>query len=92
VVVLMDVPHQPLFGGMVEDELIAKTFDEFMKARDAELLSILPMVKSGVRAMDAVQQFCQKTLSFEVGRFTVTGASKRGWTTWLAGASDDRIR
>jgi len=91
VVVLMDVPHQPLFGGMVEDELIAKMFDEFIKSRDAELLAILPMVKSVVRAMDAVQQFCQESLSFEVERFTVTGASKRGWTTWLAGASDDRI-
>jgi PhoPQ-activated pathogenicity-related protein len=35
--------------------------------------------------MDALQAFRP-----ELKRFMITGASKRGWTTWLAGASGDR--
>ena len=41
--------------------------------------------------MDAVQEFASKNLQKEVTRFTVTGASKRGWTTWLTGANDMRV-
>jgi PhoPQ-activated pathogenicity-related protein len=41
--------------------------------------------------MDAVQEFSKQTLKHEVKRFVVSGASKRGWTTWLTGASDNRV-
>jgi len=30
-------------------------------------------------------------LNKDISRFTVSGASKRGWTTWLTGASDKRV-
>jgi len=91
VAVLMQVPEQPLFGGMVEDEIISHTFAKFMETNDAEWPLLLPMVKSAVRAMDAIEEFAAAEWQIDVERFLVTGASKRGWTTWLTGAVDPRV-
>src|SRR3954454_23897210 len=49
------------------------------------------MVKGVVRAMDAVQAWAKRGDKPAVTRFVVTGASKRGWTTWLTGAVDKRV-
>lgn len=91
IAVLLQVPHQPMFGGLVEDEIISHTFDKYLETGDPEWPLLLPMVKSAVRAMDAVQEFCTSEWSISVEKFTVTGGSKRGWTTWLTGASDHRV-
>lgn len=91
VAVLMQVPEQPLFGGMVEDEIISHTFARFMESNDAEWPLLLPMVKSVVRAMDAIEEYAEAQWQLDVERFLVTGASKRGWTTWLTGAVDPRV-
>ncbi len=48
------------------------------------------MVKSAVRGMDAVQAAAEKEWDLKLETFTVSGASKRGWTTWLTGAVDPR--
>ena len=56
-----------------------------------EWLVRFPMVKAAVKAMDAMQQFATKNLpekKLSLDYFTVAGASKRGWTTWLVGAVD----
>ena len=90
VVLLSHVPFQPVFGGMTEDEIISYTFEQYLKSEDAEWPLLFPMVKSAMRAMDAVQEFAQQEWDIEVENFTVTGASKRGWTTWLTGAADPR--
>lgn len=92
VAVLLHVPQQPIFGGMREDEIISYTFEQYLKTGDATWPLLLPMVKSAVRGMDAVQQFAERDWQLEIERFTVTGASKRGWTTWLTAAVDLRVQ
>jgi PhoPQ-activated pathogenicity-related protein len=91
VAVLLQVPHQPIFEGKYEDAAIAHTFSEFLKGGESDWPLLLPMTKSATKAMDAVQEFSQQEWKTEIQEFTVTGASKRGWTTWLTGAVDPRV-
>jgi PhoPQ-activated pathogenicity-related protein len=90
VAVLRQVPFQPLFERR-EDALIAYTFDQYLKTGEADWPLLLPMVKSAVRGMDAIQEFAQQQWQLPVEKFTVAGASKRGWTTWLTGTVDPRV-
>jgi PhoPQ-activated pathogenicity-related protein len=91
VAILLHVPQQPIFDGKREDQIIAYTFREFLKTEDSTWPLLLPMVKSAVRGMDTAQAAAKKEWDVEIDTFTVTGASKRGWTTWLTGAADDRV-
>jgi len=91
VAVLGDIPNQPLFGGKSEDALIAYTFVKYLETGDATWPLLFPMAKAALRAMDAVQQYVSRELGGDVKSFITTGASKRGWTTWLTGAVDKRL-
>lgn len=91
VAMLNQVPNQPLFDGLYEDDIISLTFEKFLKTGDPEWPLLLPMAKSAVRAMDTVQSVAKKEFGQEIQRFMLTGGSKRGWTTWLTAVVDPRV-
>ena len=89
VALIKQVPNQPLYDGKTEDELISFTLHQFKKDKDYSWPLLFPMVKSAVRSMDAIQEFASKNLNQSIKNFVISGASKRGWTTWLSDAIDD---
>lgn len=96
---LRDVPNQPLVFHQdghprSEDDLIAYTWDQYLRTGDDRWPARLPMTKSAVRAMDAVSRYGASSPdgdAVKVDRFVVAGASKRGWTTWMTAAVDPRV-
>lgn len=90
--IVRDVPNEPLYDSLTEDALISYTLHRYKgDTTDYTWPLLFPMVTSAVRAMDAVQQFASGSLGHPVHKFVVSGASKRGWTTWLTGANDPRV-
>jgi len=97
---LRGIPNEPLlFAGetkpRTEDGAIVYTWDKFMRggseSKDADTWPLrLPMTKAAVRAMDTVTAVA-KSKGFTVDHFVVSGASKRGWTTWTTAAVDKRV-
>ncbi len=101
VVVLRTVPNEPVIftdetGNRSEDEIIAYTFDKYMEhlgePGNETWPLLIAMAKAAVRAMDTTQDFIPQVTETQINDFVVTGYSKRGWTTWLTAAVDDRVR
>jgi len=94
------VPNQPVVfkddparKPRFEDDFIAYTWNKYLRTGDERWPARLPMTKSAVRAMDAVMAFVASADGGggKVSRFVVSGASKRGWTTWTTAAVDKRV-
>ncbi|MBN1342193.1 MAG: hypothetical protein JXQ73_05915 [Phycisphaerae bacterium] len=92
VIILSNVPRQPIFDGKSEDAIISYTFEKYVETREPDWPLLLPMTKSAVRTMDAIQEMAKKNWKTEIKGFTVAGGSKRGWTTWLTAAMDKRVK
>ncbi len=86
VAVLGDVPNQPLFG-LREDALIAHTFARYLEEGDSDWPLIFPMVCSAHAAMEALAALAPELWGAKLRGFVVAGASKRGWTAYLAAAT-----
>ncbi len=97
---ISNIPFQPIDfkgdekGGRYEDDLIAFGWKKYLESgsdpSEVEWLARLPMTRAVVRAMDVVQEVTSD-VSIPVEKFFVTGASKRGWTTWTTAAVDERV-
>ena len=92
------VPNQPLTfsddkKSRTEDEMIAYTWDKYLKTGDEMWPARLPMTKAAVRAMDTVISFFggEAGGNTKIDGFVVAGGSKRGWTTWTTAAVDKRV-
>lgn len=79
------IPNQPLFG-LREDELVGQGFMKFFTTQDNTWPLLLPMTKSTLLAMDAIQEWSNGRFS----KFILTGTSKRGTTSWLAATTGDK--
>ncbi|MHC4619999.1 MAG: PhoPQ-activated protein PqaA family protein [Planctomycetota bacterium] len=98
IAVVSAVPNQPLqfsdeLAPRIEDEIIAYSWDKFLDGGDVRWVVQLPMVKSVVRCMDAVQGFVGNyaVVTKTIDYFVLTGGSKRAWTAWLTAAVDLRV-
>ncbi len=92
------IPNEPVMFSdetftRSEDAIIAYTWDKYLTTGDSDWPLQLPMVKSVVKSMDAVQDYFTNKLhqGDSVSEFVLIGGSKRGWTTWLTAAVDDRV-
>lgn len=89
VAILFNIPNQPLYG-KTEDALIVYSWQKFVETGDETWPLQFPMAKSVLKAMDTVQAATKKAGNPAVTKFIITGASKRGWTSWLAAATGDK--
>src|SRR5262249_25303485 len=93
------VPNQPINfpdatrHDLVEDQFIAYTWDKYLRTGNDLWPARLPMTKSAVRAMDAVQAFMGSEGGGRIKGelFSVRGASQRARSTWMRAGVHPRV-
>ncbi|EGG22960.1 hypothetical protein DFA_05090 [Cavenderia fasciculata] len=94
-------PNQPLIldndnKSRSEDAIIGYTWKKFLEnTTDYDWLGQFPETKATVRAFDCISKFMKDSFPPwfpKVKSFVVSGASKRGWASWLAAAVDPRVK
>lgn len=82
---LRQVPNQPLISKLNTphegDDLLAKSFFNFMNSNLIEDILLMSMVRSITDAMDIIKDCTRKNNSF-----ILSGKSKQGWAVWLTSA------
>jgi hypothetical protein len=96
VVVIYQIPNCPIVFPSdprkmrrEEDSLLGWGFREFLEGGGVypQWLPLLPMAKSAMAGMRAVGEYVEKKLGAKIDGWIVSGASKRGWTSWLVSAA-----
>jgi len=97
---LYQVPNQPAVFKedeeqivRYEDSIVAYSWAQAIKNNDPTNIVLFPMVKSAHQAMNSIVEVAKKldASSAPIKQFVLSGASKRGWTTWLTAAIDPRV-
>jgi len=82
-------PSDPSGKRRSEDEMIAWAWRQYLvePSHDPRWLPRFPMVKAAFACMRAAAEWANASAIADIGGWMVAGASKRGWTTWMAGAT-----
>ena len=99
---IKQIPNQPIVfandptqRSRSEDSIIAWTWRTYIDdpTPDPEIILRMPMTKGAKRGLDTITQVAkQRVPESDIQRFMVSGASKRGWTTWSLAATDQRVK
>lgn len=90
--------EDPLQMQRSEDAAVAFTWSQFARVHmnNPQWVLYMPMAKAAARALDTVEHYCSTTANCQAplssgapapSKWMLFGASKRGATTWLAGAA-----
>lgn len=90
-VLMRNIPDIPSLGITNEDEFVFYCLDKYSDTRDLSWNPFAPMMKSTMNGFTAIQEICSNE-GVEVNTYTLSGLSKRGWTTYLTGAYDSRVK
>ena len=76
-----------------EDAIIAYSWRHFIEVNedDFDWLLQIPMNKAIIKVFNAIQDFTKDNHGLNIEKYSISGYSKRGWTSWLAAALDDRV-
>lgn len=86
----VELTYQGDQAARMEDDSIARSWELYMAQPERRVL--LPLQLPMSAAVSQTIRLAKKELApWHIDRFIVTGASKRGWTSWLAGISDPSV-